>query len=53
MYKKLFGTDGIRGQWGDVITPELAFEIGKAVAIVFKREDILKTISLDFKFENE
>ena len=39
MYKKLFGTDGIRGQWGDVITPELAFEIGKAVAIVFKRED--------------
>ncbi len=38
MFKKLFGTDGIRGQWGDKITPELAFEIGKAVATIFRRE---------------
>ena len=39
MFKKLFGTDGIRGEWADKITPELAFEIGKAVAIIFERAD--------------
>lgn len=39
MFKKLFGTDGIRGILGDKISSELAFDIGKAVAIVFKRED--------------
>ncbi len=38
MFKKLFGTDGIRGEWANKITPELAFEIGKAVAIIFERE---------------
>lgn len=38
MFKKLFGTDGIRGKWKDVISPELAFDIGKAVAIIFERE---------------
>lgn len=38
MFKKLFGTDGIRGKWKDIISPELAFDVGKAVAVVFKRE---------------
>ena len=44
MFKKLFGTDGIRGEWGEIITPELAFEIGKAVAIIFERKDETNTI---------
>ena len=44
MFKKLFGTDGIRGKWGEKITPELAFEIGKAIAIVFERENEKNTI---------
>ncbi len=44
MFKKLFGTDGIRGAWGEIITPELAFEIGKAVAIIFERKDETNTI---------
>lgn len=39
MQKKLFGTDGIRGIWKEDITPELAYEIGKAVSIVFEREN--------------
>ena len=44
MFKKLFGTDGIRGKWGEKITPELAFEIGKAIAIVFERKNCENTI---------
>lgn len=44
MFKKLFGTDGIRGLWGDKISSELAFEIGKAVSVVFKRENELNTL---------
>lgn len=39
MQNKLFGTDGIRGIWKENITPELAYEIGKAVSVVFKREN--------------
>lgn len=39
MQNKLFGTDGIRGIWKEDITPELAYEIGKAVSIVFEREN--------------
>lgn len=39
MINKLFGTNGIRGLYKDQITPELAFELGKAVGIVFKRQD--------------
>lgn len=44
MFKKLFGTDGIRGEWGEKITPELAFEIGKAVAVIFERKDEVNNI---------
>lgn len=39
MQNKLFGTDGVRGVWKENITPELAYELGKAVAIVFEREN--------------
>lgn len=39
MKNKLFGTDGVRGIWKEEITPELAYEIGKAVSIVFEREN--------------
>lgn len=39
MQNKLFGTDGIRGIWNEQISPELAFTIGKAVAVVFEREN--------------
>ena len=38
MQSKLFGTDGIRGIWKEEITPLLAYEIGKAVSVVFERE---------------
>ncbi len=44
MYKKLFGTDGIRGVWNDTISSELAFNAGKAAAIIFERENIQNTI---------
>lgn len=44
MFKKLFGTDGIRGEWGKKISPELAFDIGKAVSIIFERENESNTI---------
>ncbi len=44
MFKKLFGTDGIRGTWGEKISPELAFSIGKAVALIFERENEKNTI---------
>ncbi len=44
MFKKLFGTDGIRGTWGGKISSELAFDIGKAVAIIFERENETNTI---------
>lgn len=44
MFKKLFGTDGIRGLWGEKISSELAFEIGKAVSVIFKREGETNTI---------
>ena len=37
--KKLFGTDGIRGIWNEDISPKLAYDIGKAVAKVFEREN--------------
>jgi len=36
--RKLFGTDGIRGRANDPpMTPEMAIEVGRAVAHVFKR----------------
>lgn len=39
MIKKYFGTDGVRGEFGKFITPKLAFELGKASAQVFEREN--------------
>ena len=39
MQSKLFGTDGIRGIWKDTISPELAFQVGKAVSKVFERKN--------------
>ena len=39
MLKKYFGTDGIRGKFGKEITPKLAYEIGRAAAQVFNREN--------------
>jgi len=34
---KLFGTDGVRGVANEELTPELAFEIGRAGAYVLAR----------------
>lgn len=39
MLKKYFGTDGIRGRFGKEITPKLAYEIGRAAAQIFNREN--------------
>ncbi len=36
--KKLFGTDGVRGEANKVLTPSLSFEIGAALALVLKRQ---------------
>ncbi|MGP1569659.1 MAG: phosphoglucosamine mutase [Eubacteriales bacterium] len=36
---KLFGTDGVRGIANSELTPELAFNLGKAGAYVLKKED--------------
>lgn len=36
--KKLFGTDGVRGEANKVVTPGLAFEIGAALALVLKKQ---------------
>lgn len=36
---KLFGTDGVRGIANSELTPELAFNLGKAGAFVLKKED--------------
>lgn len=35
---KLFGTDGVRGVAGEVLTPELAMKLGKAGAYVLAKE---------------
>ena len=51
MQKKLFGTDGIRGIWKEDITPELAYEIGKAVSIVFERENEENFYTIIFKIK--
>ncbi len=34
---KLFGTDGVRGEAGSVLTPQLAFRLGFAAAYVLKK----------------
>ncbi len=36
--QKIFGTDGVRGVFGEDITPDLAYNIGKAIAIYTKAE---------------
>ena len=36
---RLFGTDGVRGIANKELTPELAFNLGKAGAHVLKREN--------------
>src|SRR4029079_17255129 len=35
---KLFGTDGVRGPVGDVLTPELALALGRATAAELRNE---------------
>ncbi|MBY0293976.1 phosphoglucosamine mutase [Patescibacteria group bacterium] len=40
MTKKLFGTDGIRGEANKQLTPELALKVGMASGIHFFRRDI-------------
>lgn len=37
---KLFGTDGVRGEANVVLTPELAYKLGRAGAYVLKRDGI-------------
>jgi phosphoglucosamine mutase len=34
---RLFGTDGVRGAYGRDLTPELAFALGRAAAVVLRR----------------
>ena len=36
--QKIFGTDGVRGVYGEDITPQLAFDMGRAIAIYTKAE---------------
>ena len=36
--QKIFGTDGARGVYGEDITPQLAFDIGRALAVYTKAE---------------
>ena len=36
---RLFGTDGVRGVANTELTPELAFRLGKAAGLWFKKED--------------
>ena len=40
---KLFGTDGVRGQAGSVLTAELAMKLGQAAGRVFLEENGGKT----------
>lgn len=37
---KLFGTDGVRGEANTVLTAELAYQLGRAVAFVLKRDGL-------------
>src|SRR6266513_250161 len=37
MVRHYFGTDGIRGRANGVITPELAWRVGQAAGLVFRR----------------
>ena len=37
---KLFGTDGVRGEANAVLTAELAYQLGRAAAIVLKRDGL-------------
>jgi phosphoglucosamine mutase len=36
---RLFGTDGVRGEYGRDLTDELAFELGRAAVVVLARHD--------------
>ncbi|MDO4542664.1 MAG: phosphoglucosamine mutase, partial [Bacillota bacterium] len=42
--KKLFGTDGVRGEANGLLTPGLAFEIGAALALVLKKNNERPTV---------
>ena len=35
---KLFGTDGIRGIVGETLTADMAYRVGKAVAVVLAED---------------
>ena len=35
---RLFGTDGVRGKAGDILSPELSFKLGKVFGSVLKRD---------------
>ena len=37
--QKIFGTDGVRGVFGEEITPRLAFDVGRALALYIKDEE--------------
>jgi phosphoglucosamine mutase len=38
MARELFGTDGVRGAWGDLLTVDLALEIGDAAVTIVEAE---------------
>ena len=44
MKRKYFGTDGVRGQANDVLTPELAMRVGQAAGVVFRSNAVNKRV---------
>lgn len=36
---RMFGTDGVRGKANMELTPELAYKLGRAAAVYFKKKD--------------
>src|SRR5271166_1380536 len=44
MKRKYFGTDGVRGQANDALTPELAMRVGQAAGVVFRSNAVNKRV---------
>ncbi len=51
--QKIFGTDGVRGVFGEEITPKLAFDIGRALALYIKDEDKNILIAKDTRISGD
>ena len=42
--QKIFGTDGVRGIYGEEITPKLAYDVGRAVALYLKDKECINIL---------